>query len=87
MTMLFSHRAKFVLQDSTSSGMNVGQLCGHSCFKICGHYGERDAMLESKATNLDQRQVKFIDVGLLSTHSCFVRSNLDSDADDKVADT
>jgi len=85
--MLFSHRARFVLQDSTSSGMNVGQLCGHSCFKICGHGGERDATSENKVTNLDQRQVKFIDVGFLSAHSCFVRSNLNSDANDKVTDT
>ena len=66
--------------------MNVGQLCGHSCFKICGHGGERDATSETKVTNLNQRQVKFIDVGFLSTQSCFVRSNLDGDADDKVAD-
>ena len=67
--------------------MNVGQLWGHSCFRICGHGVERDATPESKVTNLDQRQVKFIDVGFLSTHRCLVRSNLDSDANDKVADT
>jgi hypothetical protein len=52
--MLFSQRARFVLQDSTSSGMNVGQLCGHSCFKICKRGGERDATSGSKLTNLDQ---------------------------------
>ena len=34
MTMLFSHNDKFVFDDSTSSEMNVGQLCGHSCFRI-----------------------------------------------------
>jgi hypothetical protein len=67
--------------------MNVGQLCGHSCFKICGHGGERDAMSENKPANLDQRQVELIDVRFLSTHSCFVRSNLDHDANDKVSDT
>jgi len=67
--------------------MKVGQLCGHSCFKICGHGGERDATPGNKVTNLDQRQVKFVDIGFLSTHSRFVRSNLDSDANDKVADT
>ena len=70
--MLFSHRERFVLQDSTSSGMNVGQLCGHSCFKICIHGGERDAMSEDKLTNLDQRQVKLIDVRFLSAYGCFV---------------
>ena len=67
--------------------MNVGQLCGHSCFKICGHGGECDAMSENEPTNLDQRQVELIDVRFLSTHSCFVPSNLDHDANDKVSDT
>ena len=52
--MLFSHREQFVLKDSMSSGVNVGQLCGHSCFKICGHGSKRDVMSEDKLTNLDQ---------------------------------
>ncbi len=34
-TMLFSHKGSEVLDDATISVMNVGQLCGHSCFKIC----------------------------------------------------
>ena len=38
--MLFSQRERFVFDDSTSSGMKVGQLCGHSCFKIFGELEE-----------------------------------------------
>lgn len=87
MTMLFSQRAKFVLHDSTSSGMNVGQLCGHSCFKICGRRGERDATQVEKETNLDQRQVELVDVGFFSAQSCFVRRDFDGDANDKIAYT
>ena len=34
-TMLFSHNERFDFDDSTSSGMNVGQLWGHSCLSIC----------------------------------------------------
>jgi hypothetical protein len=67
--------------------MNVGQLCGHSCFNICERGSERDAMSENKPTNLDQRQVELIDIGFLSAHGCFVRSNLDHNADDEVTDT
>lgn len=34
MTMLFSHRDKLDLLDTTISGMKLGQAWGHSCFKI-----------------------------------------------------
>lgn len=33
-TMLFSHRDKLDLLDTTISGMKLGQAWGHSCFKI-----------------------------------------------------
>lgn len=33
-TMLFSHSERLVLDDSTSSVIKVGQLCGHSCLRI-----------------------------------------------------
>jgi len=85
--MLFSHREQFVLKDSISSGVNIGQLCGHSCFKICGYSSEHDVMLEDKLTNLDQYQVKLIDIYVLLAHSCFVRSNLNNDANNKVVGT
>ena len=85
--MLFSQRAKFVLHDSTSSGMKVGQLCGHSCFKICGWRSERDATKVRKKTNLDQRQVELVDVCFLSAQSYFVRRDFDGDANDKIAYT
>lgn len=69
--------------------MNVGQLCGDSCFKR--HGGERDAMSEDKLTKSKyQCQVKLIDIRFFSAYRCFVRSteaNLDNDANVKVADT
>ena len=34
MTMLFSQRDRLDLEDETISGMNEGQLCGQSCFRI-----------------------------------------------------
>ena len=40
-----------------------------------------------KETNLDQRQVKLVDVCFFSAQSCFVRRDFDGDADDKIAYT
>lgn len=35
MTMLFWHSVSLVLLAPTISGMKLGQLCGHSCLRIC----------------------------------------------------
>lgn len=38
-------------------------------------------------TDLHQRKIEFVDVGLFATQCCFIRRDLNSDADNEIANT
>ena len=84
--MLFSQRERLVLDDSTRSLMNVGQLCGHSCLSICNSLVKHDYNNELSA-NLDECKVKLVDIGLLFPERHLIRCDLDSHTDNKITNT
>ena len=88
-TMLFSHKDREVLDDATISVMNVGQLCGHSCFKICGGNDQPVVEPESNlmyATNLNQQKIELVQIDLLPPHTLLIRSYAQSCGDNEVSD-
>ena len=96
--MLFSHSSSFVLLEPTRSLMNEGQLCGQSCFRICGEKIRTRAMAArftraqhaqsypGRATHLDQRGVELVLVEL-PCPTLLDAGRLDDHGDDEVLDT
>lgn len=66
--MLFSHKLVFAFEDCTSSGMNVGQLCGHSRLRIYINYWCINNQGCKGIAYLNQNQIQLIHQNLFISH-------------------
>jgi hypothetical protein len=65
MTMLFSHREREVFEDATISGMKVGQLCGHSCLRICNRGSGKETEGSLRAVHLNKDEIELLEVDFI----------------------
>ena len=85
---MFSQSDRLVFEDSTSSGMNAGQLCGHSCFRIYKKQEYVSQRLDlgtlDVPTDLDQCEVQLVEICLFPPHRRLVRRNFNRYTNNKV---
>ncbi len=89
MTMLFSHRKREVLEDATISGMKVGQLCGHSCLRICDRGLGKEKGSNFRAVHLNKDEIELLEVDFIELvpPRRVVPRLLDDSSNDKVPNT
>jgi hypothetical protein len=86
MSILFSHSERFARDELTSSGINPGQFCGHSCFNIYCCVGEISAEIMD-FSHLNEHQIEFVDVNLFLSEVGLLRRHIHCASDHKIAHT